>query len=308
MRVGVHGREMPIGSATIVEQLLARSIAHGMEPQLTPEFAQWLGRSGGRGAWPVLGAGDPALQDLDLFIGLGGDGTLLDTVALVGRSQVPVLGINLGRLGFLSTVRLEDLDAALDALRHGRYSLQDRALLEVTDHPSLLGSTNYALNEVCIHKRDSASMITVHVHLGASFLNTYWADGLIIATPTGSTAYSLSCGGPIVYPTSNALVINPISPHNLNVRPFVIPDHYTIRLQLEARSDRCLLNLDSRSVAIDGRSAVTIRRAPFVVKMVQIEDEDFLHTLRTKLNWGLDVRATHGLEDPSGPTGLTSAP
>lgn len=178
------------------------------------------------------------------------------------------------------------------AIRDGRYALQDRALVEVVDHPELLGAHNFALNEVSIHKQDSASMIAVHVHLADEFLNTYWADGLIIATPTGSTAYSLSCGGPVVFPTSDALVINPICPHNLNVRPFVVPDHFTIRLQLEARTDRCLLNLDSRSVSVDGQSTITIQRAKFAMKMVQFEDSDFLDTLRKKLSWGLDVRSS----------------
>lgn len=303
MRVGVHGREMAPGNAPIVEELIARMRTHGAQPRLTVELNAWLRMCGCEVHHDVLGGGDLMEQDLDLFIGLGGDGTLLDTVALVGRSLIPVLGINLGRLGFLSTVRLEDVDTALGAIMKGHYSLQDRALLEVTDHPALLGTTNYALNEISIHKRDSASMLTVHVYLGSDYLNTYWADGLIIATPTGSTAYSLSCGGPILYPTSDALVVNPIAPHNLNVRPFVVPDHYAIRLELEARSDRCLLNLDSRSVAVDGHSTVTIRRAPFPVKLVQLDGEDFLKTLRTKLNWGLDVRSARSLEDGPDPLG-----
>jgi NAD+ kinase len=272
--------------------VLQRMVRQGMEPQLTSGLAEWLIRKGATVEFPVLTPELLSAQDLDLFIGLGGDGTLLDTVALVGRTGIPILGINLGRLGFLSNVRLEDVDGALADLRSGRYSLQDRSLLEVIDHADELGAHNFALNEVSISKRDSASMIAVHVHLGADYLNTYWADGLIIATPTGSTAYSLSCGGPILYPTSDALVINPISPHNLNVRPFVVPDHFTIRLQLEARSDKCLLNLDSRSVTVEGDSQVTIRRAPFTVKMVQLEDQDFLHTLRTKLHWGLDQRSS----------------
>jgi NAD+ kinase len=144
---------------------------------------------------------------------------------------------------------------------------------------------------VSVQKRESASMIAIHVHLDSDYLNTYWADGLIIATPTGSTAYSLSCGGPILYPTSDALVINPICPHNLNVRPFVVPDRYTITLQLEARSDKCLMNLDSRNTSIDGQSRITIKRASFTVKMVQLADTDFLDTLRTKLSWGLDLRS-----------------
>ena len=292
MRVGVNGREMADENIPLVLDVLQRMVRHGMEPQLTSGLAEWLIRKGVTVEYTVLAPERVSGQALDLCIGLGGDGTLLDTVALVGRSGIPILGINLGRLGFLSNVRLEEVDGALADLCSGRYSLQDRSLLEVTDHADELGVHNFALNEVSISKRDSASMIAVHVHLGADYLNTYWADGLIIATPTGSTAYSLSCGGPILYPTSDALVINPISPHNLNVRPFVVPDHFTIRLQLEARRDKCLLNLDSRSVTVEGDSLVTIRRAPFTVKMVQLEDQDFLHTLRTKLHWGLDQRSS----------------
>jgi len=291
MRTGVNGREMDAGSAPAVAKALERMEAHGMGPLVAPALAEWLQATGQPVPWPVLEGEDPAGQDLDLCIGLGGDGTLLDTVALVGGAGVPVLGINLGRLGFLSNVRMEEVDEALMALKAGRYALQDRALLEVTDHGETLGARNFALNEVSVHKRDSASMVAVRVHLGSDYLNTYWADGLIIATPTGSTAYSLSCGGPILYPTSDVLVINPISPHNLNVRPFVVPDHFTITLQLDARSDMCLLNLDSRSVSIGGQSRVTVRRAPFMVKMVQLEGSDFLDTLRTKLNWGLDQRS-----------------
>ncbi len=291
MRIGVNGRAMDAVVAPSLLRTLERIAAHGLEPILTDSLAQWLSDMGTSLKWPVLDDRELVDQDLGLFVSLGGDGTLLDTVALVGRSEIPVLGINLGRLGFLSNVRSDQLDAALIAIKHGHYSLQDRSLLEVVDHEELLGKQNFALNEVSIHKRDSASMITVHVHLGADYLNTYWSDGLIIATPTGSTAYSLSCGGPVLDPTSDAMVINPICPHNLNVRPFVVPDHYTIRLQLEARSDRCLLNLDSRSAAIDGQSLITIKRADFSVKMVQLEGSNFLDTLRAKLSWGLDVRS-----------------
>lgn len=281
MRIGVMAREMNPENLQLARTVLARMAAHGIEAVPVAGLAEQLG--------PV--ARDQRSDELDLWVGLGGDGTLLDTVAHVGRRGVPVLGINLGRLGFLSSVRLEDIDLALAALKNGRYAVQERSLLEVTDHQAALGEANFALNEVSISKRDSASMVAVHVHLDDHFLNTYWADGLIVATPTGSTAYSLSCGGPILYPTSDALVINPISPHNLNVRPFVIPDHFTIRLRLEARADKCLLNLDARSITVDGDSTVTIRRAPFGVKLVQLEGQEFLDTLRTKLNWGLDHRS-----------------
>ncbi len=292
IRVGVHGRPMEAENTQLVWSILDRMVANRLQPHLSAGFAEWLKNSGDRSIeLDVLTEKELSAQDIDLVIGLGGDGTLLDTVALVGRSETPVLGINLGRLGFLSNVRLEEVDLALKAIRHGRYSLQDRSLLEVTDHKDKLGDRNFALNEVSVHKRDTSSMIAVQVHLGADYLNTYWSDGLIISTPTGSTAYSLSAGGPIIYPTSDVLIINPISPHNLNVRPFVVPDHYTLTLQLEARSEFCLLNLDSRSTAIDGHSRVTIRRAGFTVKMVQMEDQDFLITLRSKLNWGLDQRS-----------------
>lgn len=291
MRIGVNGRAMDASSAPVVTDILRRMGAAGLVPVLTPVLAQWLRDTDNTITAAVLPTNDLVSQDLDLCIGLGGDGTLLDTVALVGRTQIPVLGINLGRLGFLSNVRIEAVDEALGALRTGNYALQDRSLLEVTDHADVLGERNFALNEVSIHKRDSSTMIAVHVHLGADYLNTYWADGLIISTPTGSTAYSLSCGGPVLYPTGDALVITPISPHNLNVRPVVVPDHFTIKLELEARSDKCLLNLDSRSVTVDGDSTITVRRAPFTVKMVQFEGQDFLTTLREKLNWGLDIRS-----------------
>ncbi len=292
MRVGVNGRPMDAENLPRVWAVLDLIKAKGLDPILSRNLAQWLSDASDRKPeFPLLDENAIKAQDIDLCIGLGGDGTLLDTVALVGRSEIPILGINLGRLGFLSSVRLEDVDAAIDAIRLGHYSLQDRSLLEVTDHKDKLGQGNFALNEVSVHKRDTSSMIAVHVHLGADYMNTYWADGLIISTPTGSTAYSLSSGGPIIYPTSDVLIINPISPHNLNVRPFVVPDHFTITLQLEARADLCLLNLDSRSTSIDGQSRVTIRRAAFSVKMVQLEDHDFLTTLRGKLNWGLDLRS-----------------
>jgi NAD+ kinase len=283
MRIGLMARDMSRENLELARAVLARMRTAGLETLTAAGLSDQLGSD----AAPDAGS----MEDVDVWVGLGGDGTLLDMVAQVGRGGVPVLGINLGRLGFLSSVRFEDLDGALAALKAGRYAIQERSLLEVTDHQDLLGAVNFALNEVSISKRDSASMVALHVHLDNDFLNTYWADGLIVATPTGSTAYSLSCGGPILHPTSNALVINPISPHNLNVRPYVIPDHFTVRVRLEARADKCLLNLDARSVAVDGDASITIRRAPFDLKLVQLEGQDPLDTLRNKLSWGLDHRS-----------------
>ncbi|MBK7946320.1 MAG: NAD kinase [Flavobacteriales bacterium] len=299
MRAVVNGRDMETDMAPVVSDVIGRMRTAGIEPVLTANMAAWLSNCGYSVSDAVLPPGVSAnggFKGIDLCISLGGDGTLLDSVALLSKASVPVLGINLGRLGFLSNVRIEDVDAALTALKMGRYALQDRSLLEVVDQDALLGSACFALNEVSIHKRDSASMIAVRVFLDEDYLNTYWSDGLILATPTGSTAYSLSCGGPILFPTSDAIVINPISPHNLNVRPFVVPDSFSIRLELEARGDLCLLNLDARSHSIDGRSRITVRRAPFTMRMVQLEGHDFLKTLREKLNWGLDLRS--GLNQP----------
>ncbi len=295
MRFAVNGRAMEGHTAPLVIDILGRIKAHGHEASLTPMLAAWLRESGQPVDLPILASGPPDPSSLDLFLGLGGDGTFLDTVARSGHSGIPVLGINLGRLGFLSTVRIEEVDLVLLALAQGRFTIQSRGMLEASGPGELDGLHNLALNEVSVTKLDSASMIAVDVFLDNDFLNTYWADGLLVSTPTGSTAYSLSCGGPILHPANTALVITPVSAHNLNVRPIVVPDHHSIRLQVDGRADRCLMNLDSRGVSISGQAEVTIRKAPTGLRMVQLEGQDFLHTLRTKLNWGLDLRS--GLRD-----------
>jgi NAD+ kinase len=299
MRIGVHGRSMASQLAPEVARVLARMQAFGLEPLLGDDLAAWL-----RGCGQPVNAGALTrtagrLKDVEMLLSLGGDGTLLDSVAMVGRAGIPVLGINLGRLGFLSSVPLEGTDAALEAIATGRYTLEERALLQVEGAEGLLGDRNFALNEVSLHKRDSSSMISVHATVGDQFLNTYWADGLIVATPTGSTAYSLSCGGPLLDPRCDSLVITPIAPHNLNVRPFVVPDRYPIRLVAEARGGKTLLNLDSRGVTLDAGTELTVARAPFAVQLVHLEGHDFMNTLRTKLMWGLDLRTAPPLLGPA---------
>lgn len=299
MRIGVHGRSMASQLAPEVARVLARMQAFGLEPLLGDDLAAWL-----RGCGQTVNAGALTrtagrLKDVEMLLSLGGDGTLLDSVAMVGRAGIPVLGINLGRLGFLSSVPLEGTDAALEAIATGRYTLEERALLQVEGAEDLLGDRNFALNEVSLHKRDSSSMISVHATVGDQFLNTYWADGLIVATPTGSTAYSLSCGGPLLDPRCDSLVITPIAPHNLNVRPFVVPDRYPIRLVAEARGGKTLLNLDSRGVTLDAGTELTVARAPFAVQLVHLEGHDFMNTLRTKLMWGLDLRTAPPLLGPA---------
>ncbi len=228
---------------------------------------------------------------VDFAISIGGDGTLLETVTYIKDKEIPILGINTGRLGFLATVSQDHIKEAVEALYHRQYTCDDRTLVELEGGIGLEDGLNFALNEVTVIKKDTSSMIVVHAYVDGQYLNAYWADGLIIATPTGSTGYSLSCGGPVVSPQSSNLIITPISPHNLTVRPLVISDESVVTVQVEGRSENFLLSLDSRSYTLatdDNR--MTIRKSGFKAKLVKFAGYSFLNTLRQKLNWGLDVR------------------
>ncbi|MBS1583493.1 MAG: NAD kinase [Bacteroidetes bacterium] len=290
MRIGTHGRLFLPESAIVVLDILQRMEAMGLVPVVERSLAVRLGEAGHPLPAHVEVMATAEAGALDLLISLGGDGSFLDSVAFVGRTGVPVLGINLGRLGFLSNTRVEDVDATLAAVKARRYTIEERGMLALEGCEGF-GDRTYALNEVSVHKRDSATMIAIHAQLDGAYLNTYWADGLIVATPTGSTAYSLSCGGPLLDPACDAMVVTPISPHNLNVRPFVVPGPSTIRLNADARGDKYLVNLDSRSVTLDRPRELLIRRADHRVKLAHLEGQAFLNTLRTKLAWGLDVRS-----------------
>lgn len=227
--------------------------------------------------------------DTDFLFSFGGDGTFLQTVNIVKDSGIPVIGINAGRLGFLSNISIENLSESLEALFNGKYSIEERSLIKLEIEGSLKIKPAIALNEITIHKRDMG-MITIHVELDGEFLNSYWADGLIISTPTGSTAYSMSVGGPIILPDSGNFIISPVSPHNLTVRPMVIPDTKKIRLKVSSRSDKYLVAVDSNSVSVNTGSELTIEKAPYTMKLVRIEGSSFYNTLRTKLMWGMDKR------------------
>jgi NAD+ kinase len=288
MIVAVNGREMTAATVPVVSDLLARMRNVGLQPVLQPDLSKWLAGQGVTGAVTHTAQGTLA-PGAEMLISLGGDGTFLDSVVLAAASGTPVLGINLGRLGFLSSIPVEELDKALSALSNRRFTLEERTQLRV-DGDHALGANTVALNEVSVHKRDSSTMLTVHAYVDGRFLNTYWADGLIVATPTGSTAYSLSCGGPVLDPSCDSLVITPIAPHNLNVRPYVLPDRSRITLIVDAREDKYLVNMDSRSVPCSGHAPISITKAPHTARLVRLPDQDFLHTLRTKLTWGLDVR------------------
>jgi NAD+ kinase len=226
----------------------------------------------------------------DFMLSVGGDGTFLETIAFIRDSQIPVLGINTGRLGFLANVAKTEINAAIDSLAKNKFSIEKRALLSVKGPGNLFGEVNYGLNELTILKKDSSQMVTIHTSINGEYLNSYFADGLIISTPTGSTAYSLSCGGPLVMPGSENFVITPIAPHNLNVRPLVISDNSIITLKVEGRSPNYLVTLDSRSETIDDSTELTLKKADFYIHLIKLENQHFFKTIRNKLLWGLDKR------------------
>ncbi|WP_285009173.1 NAD kinase [Pedobacter faecalis] len=230
------------------------------------------------------------LGQADVFLSLGGDGTLLDTLSLVRDSGIPVIGINFGRLGFLASINKNDIRAAIAALQRQEYALDQRTLLRLESSEKLFGEENFALNDVTIHRRDNSAMMIIHAYMNNEFVNSYWADGLIVATPTGSTAYSLSCGGPIIYPNSQNFVITPIAPHNLNVRPLIIPDDVSLTFEIEARSAKFLVSCDSRTVTVDKSAKIVLSRAKFNINLIRLNTESYLTTLRNKLLWGIDTR------------------
>ncbi len=229
-------------------------------------------------------------NDVDFLISLGGDGTLLDTVTLIRDKNIPVVGINFGRLGFLASIGKDEMIDAVKALARRSYIIEKRALIHLDSNIPLFNEVPYGLNEFAIHKRDTAPMVKIHTYLNGELLNTYWADGLILATPTGSTGYSLSCGGPIVFPEACSFVITPIAPHNLNVRPIVVPDNTIISFEVESRSDEIICALDSRRELVDKNVLLAVRKENFMLNLVRLNENNFLQTLRNKLSWGLDKR------------------
>ena len=233
---------------------------------------------------------DFTLKKFDFLIALGGDGTILSAITHVRESGVPILGINLGRLGFLASIEKKRIRDAVQLLAKGRYSVEERGLLYLESSMPLFGDTRFALNDFTILKRDTSSMITIHTYINGSYLNTYWADGIIVATPTGSTGYSLSCGGPIIFPNSGNFVITPVATHNLNVRPVVISDDSIISFDVEGRAENFLCTLDSRFETITSAHQLAVRKNDFSINLVQLHDYGFMDTMRDKLAWGQDSR------------------
>ncbi|RMA56674.1 NAD kinase [Ulvibacter antarcticus] len=228
----------------------------------------------------------------DLFFSIGGDGTILKSVTYVGDLGIPIVGINTGRLGFLATIQKEKITESINQILNDEYIISERSLLTISTKPlnSEFTNLNFALNEVAVNRKNTTSMIKVETEVNGKYLTSYWSDGLIVATPTGSTGYSLSCGGPVMDPSTNSIVITPIAPHNLNARPLVIPDSSTISLKVSGREESYLVSMDSRIATVKNNTTITIKRASFTVKFVQLMDNSFIKTLRKKLLWGEDKR------------------
>lgn len=229
-------------------------------------------------------------ESVDFLISLGGDGTILDAVTLVKDKNIPILGINFGRLGFLAGIGRTEISSAVDALIAHSYVIDKRTLIHLDADTPLFGDAPFALNEFAILKRDISSMIKIHTYLNGEFLNTYWSDGLIVSTPTGSTGYSMSCNGPIVFPDSASFVITPVAPHNLNVRPMIVPDKNIISFEIESRSNDCICALDARREIVPKDIQLAVKMEDFHINLVRLNENNFLSTLRAKLNWGLDKR------------------
>jgi len=288
MRIGIHGRDFQQKSSRFMERVLSVLSRHKADIYVSSKFQKQF-KSGHPFKVKVFDHGDP-LKNLDFFISLGGDGTLLESITYVGKYEVPVMGINTGRLGFLATISREETDQALENLFKGNFSIDERTMLKLVSDPKLFNGTRFALNDFTIMKKDTSSMITVHVSVDGELLNSYWADGVIVATPTGSTGYSLSCGGPLMFPESECFIIAPVSPHNLGARPIVVSDRSEITFRIEGRSKKYLVSLDSRFETVDESVKLKIQKERLKARLIQVPGQHYFKTLRQKLNWGLDLR------------------
>jgi NAD+ kinase len=288
MKIAVHGKEFQRQSAPFILRIFELLASHDL--CVSAKFAAYLKHPlFKKFSWKTYEPGD-SVKHIQLFISIGGDGTLLETVSHIGEFEIPVLGINTGRLGFLATISREETERALAQVLDGSYSLDKRAVLRLETSTNLFGKQDFALNDFTIVKKDTSSMITIHTYIDGEFLNSYWADGIIVATPTGSTGYSLSCGGPLIFPRSGNFVITPVSPHTLTVRPIVVSDKSEISFQVEGRSKKFLVSLDSHIATIDSSVKLKVKKADFKVNLIQLEGNHYFKTLRQKLNWGLDIR------------------
>ncbi|MFT4094668.1 MAG: NAD kinase [Niabella sp.] len=291
MKVAVYSRGIDQESyddvKTFFEELKNYRLDYVIYGPLYESLKDFMNLDGNKGIFTTAGELD---EDAEVIIGLGGDGTLLDTITLIKDKPISIIGINFGRLGFLSSIGRENLSLAIKALALRTYTSEKRSLIHVDADIPLFGDMPFGLNEFAIHKRDIASMLKIHTYINGEFLNAYWADGLIVSTPTGSTGYSLSCGGPIVFPDSENFVITPVAPHHLNVRSLVVNDNSIISFEIESRFDEIICALDSRKEIVSKNVSLAIRKEKFTINLLRLSENNFLHTIQTKLIWGLDRR------------------
>ncbi|WP_264565540.1 NAD kinase [Flavobacterium sp. N3904] len=293
MKVAIYGQYYLVSTEPIIKDIFVFFNTNNVEMVIESNFLKMLYEKNIiKKEYKTFSDHSELDKSFDMLISIGGDGTILRAVTLVRNSGVPILGINAGRLGFLATVQKENIAEFMQFVIDKKYTISKRTLLSLKCSPDneAIEELDFAMNEISVSRKDTTSMITIETYLNDEFLNSYWADGLIIATPTGSTGYSLSCGGPILTPTVKSLVITPIAPHNLNARPLVVPDETEIRLKVSGREEQYLVSLDSRITTVKNDSILTIKKTPFEINMVEIPEETFLKTLRTKLLWGEDRR------------------
>jgi len=288
MRIGIHGRDFQQKSSRFIERVLTWLTRYQSEIFVSSKFQKHF-KSKQDFKLKVFEHGDN-LKNLDFFISIGGDGTLLESVTYIGKNETPILGVNTGRLGFLATLSREETEKAFDDLFNRNYTVDERTMLKLVSDPKLFPGCSFALNDFTIMKKDTSAMITVHVSVDGELLNSYWADGVIISTPTGSTGYSLSCGGPLVFPESESFVVTPVSPHNLTVRPIVVSDQSELTFKIEGRSKKFLVSLDSRFETVDESVKLKVVKERFKAHLIQLPGQHYFKTLRQKLNWGLDIR------------------
>ncbi len=291
MHIALYGRPVNLNQVELAEAVFNLLRQAGCKVSMHAPYYKFLHQHLPTiGDLPLFESHGDLRKGVDFLFSIGGDGTLLDTVCLVKDANIPIVGINAGRLGFLSSVSRETLPLAIESILKGHYTLDARTLLRLESNKPIFAGENIGLNEFTLHKKETSSMITIHTYLNGEYLNSYWADGIMISTPTGSTGYSLSCGGPIIVPQSESFVITPIAPHNLNVRPIVVSDKNVISLEVEGRSQHFMATLDSRSVTIDNSYQLAVRKESYAIQLVRLNNENFLNTLRKKLSWGLDTR------------------
>jgi len=293
MKVAIYGQYYQNSTEPIIRDIFVFFNQNNVEMVIEAEFLAMLyDKKLIKKEYKTFGSYKELNSSFDMMISIGGDGTILRAATLVRNSGIPILGINAGRLGFLASVQKENIEAFLKFVLDRNYTISKRTLLSVKSSPNTDGikDLNFAMNEISVSRKDSTSMITIETYLNGEYLNSYWADGLIIATPTGSTGYSMSCGGPILTPDVKSLVITPIAPHNLNARPLVIPDNTEIKLKVSGREEQYLVSLDSRIASVKNETILTIKKTPFQINMVEIPGETFLKKIRKKLLWGEDKR------------------